>query len=64
MLSQTQRAAILELHSQGVSKREIAKLMGISRPTVRKVVRSKATELPELQRPEKAEPYRDRKSVV
>jgi len=58
MLSQTQRTTILELHSQGVSKREIAKLMGISRPTVRKVVRSQATAVPELQRPEKAEPYR------
>jgi len=58
MLSQTQRTTILELHSQGVSKREIAKLMGISRPTVRKVLRSKAVQVPELQRPEKAEPYR------
>ena len=58
MLSQTQRTTILELHSQGVSKREIAKLLGISRPTVRKVVRSKATQVPELQRLEKAEPYR------
>ena len=60
MLSQTQRTTILELHSQGVSKREIAKLMGVSRPTVRKVVRSKATQVPELQRLEKAEPYRQR----
>jgi transposase len=60
MLSQTQRTTILELHSQGVSKREIAKLLGISRPTVRKVVRSKATQVPGSQRPEKAEPYRER----
>ena len=60
MLSQTQRTTILELHNQGVSKREIAKLMGISRPTVRTVVRSKAAQVPELQRPEKAEPYRQR----
>jgi transposase len=60
MLSQAQRAAILELHTQGVSKRKIAKLMGISRPTVRKVLRSKAAQVPELQRPQKAEPYRQR----
>jgi len=60
MLSQTQRTTILELHSQGVSKREIAKLKGLSRPTVRKVVRSKAAQVPELQRSEKAEPYRQR----
>jgi transposase len=50
----------LELHTKGVGKREIARVLGISRPTVRKVLRSKATEVPELRRPEKAEPYRDR----
>ena len=59
MLSQAQRTTILELHAKGVSKREIARVLGISRPTVRKVLRSKATEVPELRRPEKAEPYRD-----
>ena len=58
MLSQAQRITILELHTQGVSKREIARLMGISRPSVRKVLRSNATQVPELHRPEKAEPYR------
>jgi len=60
MLSQAQRTTILELHTKGVGKREIARVLGISRPTVRKVLRSKATEVPELRRPEKAEPYRDR----
>jgi len=60
MLSQAQRITILELHTKGVGKREIARVLGISRPTVRKVLRSKATEVPELRRPEKAEPYRDR----
>ena len=59
MLSQAQRTTILELHTKGVGKREIARVLGISRPTVRKVLRSKATEVPELRRPEKAEPYRD-----
>ena len=60
MLSQAQRTTILELHAQGVSKREIARLLGISRPSVRKVLRSKATAVPELARPEKAEPHRQR----
>jgi len=60
MLSQAQRTTILELHTQGVSKREIARVLGISRPTVRQVLRSNAVQVPELQRPEKAEPYRQR----
>src|SRR5258708_8989961 len=58
MLSQSQRTRILELHSQGVPLREIARLMEISRLTVRKVVRSQSPEVPALERPEKAEPYR------
>ncbi len=58
MLSQSQRTTILELHSQGVPLREIARLMEISRLTVRKVVRSQSPEVPALERPEKAEPYR------
>src|SRR6516225_2886819 len=58
MLSQAQRTTILELHKQGVGKREIARVMGISRVAVRKVLRSNSTAVPELQRPEKAEPYR------
>jgi len=58
MLSQAQRTTILELHTQGVGKREIARVLGISRVAVRKVLRSNSTRVPELQRPEKAEPYR------
>ena len=58
MLSQGKRTTILELQAQGVSKREIARVLGISRVVVRKVVRSNSTTVPELQRPEKAEPYR------
>jgi transposase len=60
MLSQSQRTTILELQTQGVSKREIARVLGISRPTVRRVLRSNAAQVPELQRPAKAEPYRQR----
>src|SRR5207302_96813 len=58
MLSQAQRTTILELNAQHVSKREIARVLGISRVAVRKVLRSNSTALPELHRTEKAEPYR------
>jgi ParB/RepB/Spo0J family partition protein len=52
------RTTIVELSTQGVSKREIARVLGISRVAVRKVLRSKSTAVPELQRAEKAEPHR------
>jgi len=39
MLSQAQRTTILELQAQGVSKREIARVLGISRVAVRSVLR-------------------------
>ena len=58
MLSQAQRTTILELHTQGVAKREIARVLGVSRVTVRQVLRTNSSAMPELQRPEKAEPYR------
>ena len=58
MLSQAQRTTILELNAQQVSKREIARVLGISRVAVRKVLRSNSTALPELHRAEKAEPHR------
>jgi DNA invertase Pin-like site-specific DNA recombinase len=58
MLSQAQRSTILEPHTQGVAKREIARVLGISRVAVRRVLRSNSTAVPELQRPEKAEPHR------
>jgi transposase len=58
MLSQAQRTAILELHARGVSRHEIARALQVSRPTVRKVMRSNSTKVPEIRRKEKAEPYR------
>jgi len=58
MLSQAQRTTILELNTQGVSKREIARVLKISRVAVRQVLQSKSTAVPELHRAEKAEPYR------
>jgi transposase len=57
-LSQAQRTTILELAAQKVSKHEIARVLNVSRLTVRKVLRSNSAEVPELHRPEKAEPYR------
>jgi len=58
MLSQEQRTTILELNKQSVSKREIARVLGISRVAIRQVLRSNSATVPELQRPEKAEPHR------
>lgn len=59
MLSQAQRTAILELSAQGVSKHEIAQLLRLSRLTVRKVLRENSTNVPRIERAEKAEPYRE-----
>src|ERR1035438_7327531 len=59
MLSQAQRTAILELSAKGVSKREIAHVLKLSRLTVRKVLRANSTNVPQIQRAEKAEPHRE-----
>jgi len=58
MLSQAQRTTILELHTRGVGKREIARVLKISRVAVRQVLRANSSAVPEIERPEKAEPYR------
>jgi transposase len=58
MLTQAQRSAILEMNSQGLSIREIARVLRLSRQSVRHVLRSKSASVPEIHRPEKAEPYR------
>src|SRR5260370_1367095 len=58
MLSQAQRTAILELSAKGVSRHEIARVLRVSRPTVRKVLRANAGGVPEIPRKEKADPYR------
>ncbi len=41
-----------------MSKHEIARVLKLSRPTVRKVLQSNSTNVPEIPRAEKAEPYR------
>jgi transposase len=58
MLSQSQRAAILELNTQKMSLREIARVLKVSRLTVREVLRSGSTEVPALARAEICDPYR------
>src|SRR5439155_17115344 len=55
---QAQRNPVLELNAKQVSKREVARVMGISRVAVRKVLRSNSNAVPELHRVEKAEPHR------
>src|SRR3954447_10054111 len=58
MLSQSQRTTILELNASGVSRREIARVLRVSRLSVRKVLRSNSAAVPEIHRAEKADPYR------
>ena len=58
MLSQAQRTTIMELKAKGVSSHEIARVLKVSRTVVRKVLHSNSTNVPEIQRKEKAEPYR------
>ena len=60
MLDQALRTAILELHRQGQGKRTIARALGISRCAVRKVIASRSSAVPLLERPSRAEPYRQR----
>ncbi len=58
MLSQSQRATILELHAKGMNKREIAMLLNLSRQSVRKVLQANSIAVPKIEREEKATPYR------
>lgn len=59
MLKLTNRSAILLLRDQGHSIRTIAKALHVCRKTVRKVLKAGSPEVPDFQRPEKAEPYRE-----
>src|SRR3954466_8883381 len=61
MLSQAQRATILELHGQGVGKREIARLLKISRQSVRQVLQANSSAVPKIERAEKATPFLPRR---
>lgn len=59
MLDEKTRATIFTLQQAGHGKRAIARMLGISRNTVRQIIASGATEVPALDRAEKAEPYHD-----
>ena len=59
MLSQSQRAAILEMHAKKQSSRVIARMLKVSRWSVREVLRLGTTEVPALERTEICEPYRE-----
>lgn len=58
MLSQAQRATILQLHAQGVGKREIARLLNVSRQSIRQVLTANSSAVPKIERAEKASPFR------
>lgn len=58
MLSQAKRTTILELWAEGVSKHKISQVLGISRVAIRRVIASNSSAVPELQRAERAEPWR------
>ena len=60
MLDQETRAAILTLTKKGVSIRQIARTLGVSRATVRDVRALGTAEVPLLARAEKATHFRDR----
>lgn len=60
MLSQAQRATILELHAQTIGKREIARLLKVSRQSVRQVLKAGSSAVPRIERAEKAAPFRQR----
>jgi transposase len=60
MLEQGTRAAVLELKKRGLSNRQIARTLKISRGAVGRVIESGSADVPRLERDEKAEPHRDR----
>jgi hypothetical protein len=59
VLTESQRATILELHSQGLGQRRIARTLKIARPTVKKVIDSQSPTRPAIDRASKVEPYRE-----
>jgi transposase len=59
MLDEKLRATILTLHRAGHGKRTIARMLDISRNAVKQVIASSTSEVPALDRTEKAEPHHD-----
>jgi transposase len=58
MLTQAERAAILELQTKGIAKREITRLLNVSRQSVRQVLKANTSTVPKIERAEKATPFR------
>jgi transposase len=58
MLDQSVRNAILLLHAQGHSVRAIARVVKVSRDTVKRVIKAGSPEVPDYPREEKGESYR------
>ena len=58
MLNRSLRTAILELRARQVGIRRIARTLKTSRQAVRRVLASQSADPPRLQRPERAEPFR------
>jgi transposase len=58
MLDQTTRTTILRLREEGHGTRAIAEALGISRGSVKRVLRGGTAEVPRLVRAERAEPHR------
>jgi transposase len=59
MLDEATRSAILRLHEQGHGSRAIAHALGIARASVRRVLDSGRAEVPEVNRAQLAEPWRE-----
>lgn len=58
MLDQTTRTAIFRLREEGHGTRAIAEALGVSRGSVKRVLRGGTAEVPRLERAERAEPHR------
>ena len=59
MLDTGTRTAVLALHQRGLSKRRIARTLGVSRDAVNSVIASGNENAPEVLRPEKPDAHRD-----
>jgi DNA invertase Pin-like site-specific DNA recombinase len=53
------RTAILELSKNGHGPRAISRTLGVSRNTIRRVLRSGSAEVPSIERTELAEPHEE-----
>src|SRR5512145_3232143 len=58
MLDQTTRTTILRLREEGHGTRVIADALGVSRGSVKRVLRGGTAAVPRLERAERAEPHR------